>query len=110
MVGFNRRFSIYAEEIKKKLDNKSSPAILHYRMNAGYVPYDAWVHDDGGRIIGEGCHIVDLMTYLTGSEVIEYAVSSINSHSGKFKATDIRSVLYHLQMVQLLLLIISQWQ
>jgi len=92
MVGFNRRFSIYAEEIKKKLDNKSSPAILHYRMNAGYVPYDAWVHDDGGRIIGEGCHIVDLMTYLTGSEVIEYAVSSINSHSGKFKATDNRSI------------------
>ena len=68
MVGFNRRFSIYAEEIKKKLDNKSSPAILHYRMNAGYVPYDAWVHDDGGRIIGEGCHIADLMTYLTGSK------------------------------------------
>lgn len=92
MVGFNRRFSLYAEEIKNKIDNRTSPVIMNYRMNAGFVPYDSWVHNDGGRIIGEGCHIIDLMTYLTGSEVIEYATSSINPQRGKFKATDNRSI------------------
>jgi predicted dehydrogenase len=92
MVGFNRRFSQHAQEIRKKLINRSSPVLLRYRMNAGFVPYDSWVHEDGGRIIGEACHIIDLMLYLTDSEVSDYAVSALNPHGGRFKATDNRSI------------------
>lgn len=92
MVGFNRRFSTYAREIKGKLDGRNSPVLLHYRMNAGFIPYDSWVHDDGGRIIGEACHIIDLMVYLTGSNVTDYAVSSFNPQGGKFKSADNRSI------------------
>jgi predicted dehydrogenase/threonine dehydrogenase-like Zn-dependent dehydrogenase len=92
MVGFNRRFSQYAGEIKSKLANRSSPILLRYRMNAGYVPYDSWIHEDGGRIIGEACHIIDLMLYLTDSEVTDYAVSSFNPNKGRFKASDNRSI------------------
>lgn len=92
MVGFNRRFSQHAQEIRKKLINRSSPVLLRYRMNAGFVPYDSWVHEDGGRIIGEACHIIDLMLYLTDSEVSDYAVSTLNAHGGRFKATDNRSI------------------
>jgi predicted dehydrogenase/threonine dehydrogenase-like Zn-dependent dehydrogenase len=92
MVGFNRRFSQYASEIKAALSKRTSPALLRYRMNAGFVPYDAWIHDDGGRIVGEACHIIDLMLFLTGSEVTDYAVSSLNPNGGKFKATDNRSI------------------
>lgn len=92
MVGFNRRFSQHAQEIRKKLINRSSPILLRYRMNAGFVPYDSWVHEDGGRIIGEACHIIDLMLYLTNSEVSDYAVSALNSHGGRFKSTDNRSI------------------
>ena len=41
-------------------------------MNAGNIPPNAWVHDmkvGGGRIIGEACHFIDLITFLTGSKV-----------------------------------------
>lgn len=92
MVGFNRRFSHHAQEIREKLRNRSSPLLLRYRMNAGYIPYDSWVHEDGGRIIGEACHIIDLMLFLTDSEVSDYAVSALNPHGGRFKATDNRSI------------------
>lgn len=92
MVGYNRRFSQHAQEIKKKLTNRSSPALLRYRMNAGFVPYDSWIHEDGGRIIGEACHIIDLMLYLTDSEVSDYAVSALNPHLGRFKSTDNRTI------------------
>ena len=92
MVGFNRRFSRHAQEIKSKLINRSSPLFMHYRMNVGFVPYDSWVHEDGGRIIGEACHIIDLMLYLTDSEVSDYVVSALHSDLGRFKATDNRSI------------------
>lgn len=91
-VGFNRRYSAYAVEIKNKLINRHSPVLLHYRMNAGFIPYDSWVHNDGGRIIGEACHIIDLMTYLTDSEVTDYSISKFNPQGGKFRSTDNRSI------------------
>jgi len=67
MVGFNRRFSPFAKEIKKHIENRINPMMISYRMNAGYIPLDHWVHEDGGRIIGEGCHIIDLFNYFTES-------------------------------------------
>jgi predicted dehydrogenase len=92
MVGFNRRFSKYAGEIKRALNNRTSPVLLHYRMNAGFVPYDSWIHEDGGRIVGEACHLIDLMLFLTDSEVIDYAVNNFNPNGGRFKSTDNRSI------------------
>lgn len=93
IVGFNRRFSVFAKEIKYALEKRSSPVLLRYRMNAGYVPYDSWIHQDGGRIVGEACHIIDLIQYLTEAEVVDYAVSSINPNMGKFKSSDNRSIM-----------------
>lgn len=78
MVGFNRRFSRYAKEIKKSISKRVSPLFIHYRMNAGFIPYDSWVHESGGRIVGEACHIVDLMTYFTESRIMDVSVQSIN--------------------------------
>jgi predicted dehydrogenase len=43
MVGFNRRFSRYAMEIKKQTDKRINPLVVRYRMNAGYLPADHWV-------------------------------------------------------------------
>lgn len=70
-VGYNRRYSKYALEIKKKILQRCCPVHIEYTMNAGYIPFDSWVHGDsgGGRIIGEGCHIIDLFQYLVGSSV-----------------------------------------
>jgi predicted dehydrogenase/threonine dehydrogenase-like Zn-dependent dehydrogenase len=69
MTGFNRRFSPFARRIKEIVQGRSHPMILNYRMNAGYLPLDHWVHtsEGGGRNRGEACHLYDLFTYFTDS-------------------------------------------
>ena len=92
MVGFNRRFSKYAQEIKKHLDGRSAPAFIRYRMNAGFVPADVWVHSDGGRIIGEGCHLIDLMQYLIDKPVSDCSVASFKPKGGFYLSEDNRFI------------------
>jgi predicted dehydrogenase/threonine dehydrogenase-like Zn-dependent dehydrogenase len=72
MVGYNRRFSPLARRLKQAFSDQ--PITMSYRVNAGSVPADHWTQDPkegGGRIVGEACHFVDLMQYLTGSEPVE---------------------------------------
>jgi len=74
MVGFNRRFAPMVGRLKSFLAPISEPLALHYRINAGYLPPDHWVNDPeqgGGRILGEVCHFVDLLMFLTGSPIVE---------------------------------------
>lgn len=71
MLGFNRRFSPSVLALTKRL-NQASPKSIHYRINAGVLPADHWVHDPevgGGRIIGEACHFIDLCAFLAGSPI-----------------------------------------
>jgi len=70
MVGYNRRFSPMARKLKEFLADIHEPLVMNYRVNAGYVPPEHWVHDPeqgGGRIIGEVCHFVDFLTFLAGA-------------------------------------------
>ena len=55
MVGFNRRFSPAAVRVKAFIQNRQNPIIVNYRVNAGHIPPDHWIHGEegGGRIIGE---------------------------------------------------------
>lgn len=72
VVGFNRRFSPHMTKIKQALGDGNAPININATMNAGFIPADVWVHDmqvGGGRIIGEACHYIDLLVYLTGSKV-----------------------------------------
>ena len=69
-VGFNRRFSPLTRRLQEFLAASSEPLYMHYRINAGYIPLNHWTHDPlqgGGRIIGEGCHFVDFLTFLAGA-------------------------------------------
>ncbi|KAA3656575.1 MAG: oxidoreductase [Calditrichaeota bacterium] len=88
MVGFNRRFSPFAKEIKKHTKKRINPLMLSYRMNAGYIPPDAWVHKDGGRIIGEACHIIDLFNYFTESEIESVSSDKINQQTKALSSED----------------------
>ncbi len=83
LVGFNRRFSKYAVEIKKHIKKRTNPMIINYHMNAGHIPLEHWVHTEegGGRIVGEGCHIFDLFDYFIGEEINSISVNSINPKS-----------------------------
>ena len=71
MVGFNRRFSPCAVRAKEIVSQRQNPLIINYRVNAGYIPLDHWVHTEegGGRIIGEACHMFDLFNYWVNSQV-----------------------------------------
>ncbi|EOZ93856.1 putative zinc-binding dehydrogenase [Indibacter alkaliphilus LW1] len=71
-VGFNRRFAPLALQMKKALGSGNTPMNITATMNAGFIPANVWVHDmevGGGRIIGEACHFIDLITSLCGSKV-----------------------------------------
>ena len=68
-VGFNRRFAPFAIKLKDYFKSPTSPMVIDYRVNAGFLPANHWTQDPnqgGGRIIGEGCHFIDFCTYLTG--------------------------------------------
>lgn len=81
-VGFNRRFSPHSEKIKSLIDSKAPKNIIA-TMNAGFIPSNVWVHDmevGGGRIIGEACHFIDLITFFTGSKVKAVCMSSLGNN------------------------------
>ena len=91
MVGFNRRFSPAIKTIRSVLENRTTPIIVNYRMNAGYIPLDHWVHgqEGGGRNIGEACHIYDLFNFLTGTHRLEAINAySITSNSKQWNRND----------------------
>ena len=72
MVGYNRRFSPHIQKIKSLLDAKPMPKTFIMTMNPGEISMDHWIQDSavgGGRIIGEACHYIDLMRFLTGSKI-----------------------------------------
>lgn len=83
-VGFNRRFSPHAEKLKSLIAN--SPMNIIATINAGAIPANVWVHDmkvGGGRIIGEACHFIDLISYLTGSKVVSVCMNSMGINPNK---------------------------
>ncbi len=85
-VGFNRRFAPYYQLSKSLLSDSNSPTVINIMINAGIVPKDHWVNDikiGGGRIIGEMCHFLDLIVYLTGSLIIDINASYSSHAYGK---------------------------
>ena len=81
MVGFNRRFSPFIEDLKRKTQGRSSGLSMNMSINAGALPKDLWVHDEnigGGRVIGEGCHFIDTMSYLANSNVRSLFSTALN--------------------------------
>ncbi len=83
MVGFNRRFAPLAQKMKAELATHQGPKNLTIRVNAGALPRESWLNvaDEGqGRIVGEGCHFVDLARALVGSPI--FAVQAQGSSQG----------------------------
>lgn len=82
-VGFNRRFSPHILQLKKLAGLQPGAMHLIITMNAGALPANHWTLDpkEGGRIIGEACHLVDLAVYLTGSEVASVTGQSLGISS-----------------------------
>ena len=76
MVGFNRRFSPHIVKLKQLLAGRSQPLCMNMTVNGGVIPGDHWTQDmerGGGRIIGEGCHFIDLLSFVAESPITSVA-------------------------------------
>jgi predicted dehydrogenase/threonine dehydrogenase-like Zn-dependent dehydrogenase len=90
LTGFNRRFSPFAKRIGELVRGRSNPLMASYRMNAGYIPRDHWVHgaQGGGRNLGEACHIYDLFTFLTDARAVSVQARPIVPATGHYGRND----------------------
>ena len=90
MVGYNRRFSPFAQKIKSVVENRIHPLMIQYTMNAGFLPSDHWTQtqEGGGRLMGEACHIVDLFRSLVGSPVKSMSCNPLRSKNAAALPTD----------------------
>jgi predicted dehydrogenase/threonine dehydrogenase-like Zn-dependent dehydrogenase len=85
IVGFNRRFAPLTQQMKAFLAS-SSPLTMHYRINAGSLPTDHWINDPeqgGGRVLGEMCHFVDLLSFLCDSSPTSVQAQGISGTAGQ---------------------------
>ena len=90
LTGFNRRFAPFMARIKARVDKRTNPMIINYKMNAGYIPLDHWVHsaEGGGRNIGEACHIYDLFTFLTDAKCTSIKATAIRPTTSYYGSND----------------------
>jgi len=90
LTGFNRRFSEAAVQMKKIIERSTTPLIINYRMNAGFIAPEFWVHgkEGGGRNIGEACHIYDLFNFLTGDRCESIMASAIDPKGKQWNRND----------------------
>jgi predicted dehydrogenase/threonine dehydrogenase-like Zn-dependent dehydrogenase len=85
MVGFNRRYAPHVVKMKELLSSHPSPKSIIMTVNAGAIPGEHWVQDvliGGGRIIGEGCHFIDLMRHLVGYKIIGFTATMMGNIPG----------------------------
>ncbi len=82
MIGFNRRFAPHVQKIKKLLATVNGPKVFVMTINAGQVSAEHWTQDPevgGGRIIGEACHFIDLLSFLSNSLIVSHNVMKMDS-------------------------------
>ncbi len=94
MVGFNRRFAPHTVKVKQLLAGRTQPLVARMVVNAGKIAGDHWIHDrdiGGGRVIGEGCHFLDLLMFVVGYPVTAVQAVAMAS-SGRDVPDDTLSV------------------
>jgi predicted dehydrogenase/threonine dehydrogenase-like Zn-dependent dehydrogenase len=85
MVGFNRRFAPATRWALEQLGaNSEARAGLRFlcRVNAGALPHHHWLLDPdtgGGRLLGEGCHFIDLACFVAGAAPSRIHASALDS-------------------------------
>jgi predicted dehydrogenase len=51
-------------------------------VNAGAIPANHWTQDSevgGGRLVGEGCHFIDLLRFLAGTPITQHQVLAMQA-------------------------------
>ena len=82
MVGFNRRFAPQVQRIQALLGGAPGPKSFNMTVNAGAIPANHWTQDrevGGGRLVGEGCHFIDLLRFLAGAPIVSHDVVAMDA-------------------------------
>jgi len=90
-AGFNRRFAPLARQLSEFYADRVESLHIYYRINAGYIPLNHWIHDPalgGGRIIGEGCHFIDFVTFLVDASPISVSAHGLPD-KGKYREDNV---------------------
>ncbi len=89
-VDYNRSFAPFIQKIKRAITTRHAPMMIHYRMNAGYIPKEHWIQTSvgAGRIIGEACHIIELFCFLVGAKPSAVSVEAIHASRDDIFPTD----------------------
>jgi predicted dehydrogenase/threonine dehydrogenase-like Zn-dependent dehydrogenase len=84
-LGFNRRFAPPVRLLRQQLDRRSGPVTITYRVNAGKLPANHWAlgPQGGGRLIGEACHMVDLLAHLVGAPITAHRIVPLTPPAGR---------------------------
>jgi len=85
MVGFNRRFAPHVQKMRALLASAPGPKSIVVTVNAGAIAATHWTQDaavGGGRIVGEGCHFVDLARHLAGAPISGHSAHALAGGSG----------------------------
>jgi predicted dehydrogenase len=95
LVGYNRRFAPLARRLKAFVSGVVEPIIMHYRVNAGFIPADHWTQDleqGGGRVLGEVCHFVDFLSFICGHPVVSVS-ASLMPNAGRYANDNLAATL-----------------
>ncbi len=95
-VGFNRRFSPHGKKIRELLRGRAGPAALTMIVNAGKLPEDHWLldpHVGGGRMIGEGCHWLDFMSFVLAQPIVDVSAASMGNGAAGRRAESISATM-----------------
>lgn len=91
MVGFNRRFSPHTERVCSAFAGRAGALVVTLRVNAGPIPASSWIHDPaigGGRLLGEGCHFIDLANAIVGARPRSVRTVGIGSNDPASRLRD----------------------
>jgi len=81
-VGYNRRFAPFARAVNEAFEGRKSGLVMQARINAGRIAAGNWILDPregGGRVIGEVCHFVDLLSYWAGAKPLRITAHAIGT-------------------------------
>ena len=87
-VGYNRGLAPCISNARKIIKEKNKPVVVYHRM-ANFIK-DHWLMEGkigGGRVVGEGCHVLDLLCAVTGSEPVR-----VYAEGGIFSGDDPKAV------------------
>ena len=90
-VGYNRGMAPLVLRAKELLNGEGAKRLIYHRIQAPFPP-ESWTHIPnvgGGRFVGEGCHIFDLICELVPAPPVSvYAAGGIFLDPDKVKIPD----------------------